>query len=117
MLKTKPKIEFIENEDRIRFEGIFIIKSLWEEDEQLLIRIKDFLKDRSKVHLEFKIFYLDSVSRKIFFELLMDLSSSFDKMEQVDIDWYYEEEDESILELGRLLNDNLSTEFNFILQD
>ena len=114
MLKAKPKIEFIEKDDLIRFEGIFIIKSLWEEDENLYHKISDFLRERESINIEFKVFYFDSVSRKIFFELFMRLSDELNSMKMVNIEWYYEEEDESILELGKVLSDNLALPFEFI---
>ena len=73
VLKAKPKIEFNDRQNSIRFEGIFIIKSYWEEDELLVKKVKAFITSRNKLRMEFALFYLDSVSRKIFFEMFVEL--------------------------------------------
>lgn len=117
MLKAKPKIEFNEKLNSIRFEGIFIIKSLWEEDHKLVQRIKDFIRGRKKVLIEFSLFYLDSVSRKIFFEMCVELKDDLLKIEDLDIKWFYETEDESIYELGDVLSNFLNIPFDFINLD
>ena len=117
MLKSKPKIEFNERRNTIRFEGIFIIKSYWEEDELLIDRIRDFIKGRDKVHMEYALFYLDSVSRKIFFEMFVALKDDLLKVKTLSIKWYYESEDESIYELGDVLTKFLKIPFEFIKQE
>lgn len=114
ILKVKPKIEFYERQNRIRFEGIFIIKSYWEEDETLVKRIKIFISKRKKVTLEFSLFYLDSVSRKIFFEMFVELKDDLLKVKNLTIKWFYETEDESIYELGDVLTKFLDIPFEFI---
>lgn len=115
--KSEPKIEFIDDQNKIRFEGIFIIKSYWEEDELLSDKIIDFIKGRDEFLLEFAIFYLDSVSRKIFFELFVALKNELLKIPNLTIDWYYDDEDESIYELGDVLSSFLTIPFNFIKND
>ena len=115
--KSEPKIEFIDDQNKIRFEGIFIIKSYWEEDKLMSDKIADFIKGRDEFILEFAIFYLDSVSRKIFFELFVALKDELLKIPKLTIDWYYDEEDESIYELGDVLTGFLTIPFNFIKND
>ena len=115
--KSKPKIEFNDDQNKIRFEGIFIIKSYWEEDQLLPQKIIDFIKGRNEFLLEFAIFYLDSVSRKIFFEMFVELKEELLKVPNLTIDWYYDEEDESIHELGDVLTSVLTIPFNFIKND
>ena len=117
MLKAKPKIEFNEQLNSIRFEGIFIIKSYWEEDDKLVQRVKDFIKNRKQVLLEFSLFYLDSVSRKIFFEMFVELKDLLLKIEDLTIRWMYETEDETIYELGDVLTKFLNIPFEFINLD
>jgi hypothetical protein len=117
MLKAKPKIEFNEQLNSIRFEGIFIIKSYWEEDDKLVQRVKDFIKNRKQVLLEFSLFYLDSVSRKIFFEMFVELKDLLLKIEDLTIRWLYETEDETIYELGDVLTKFLNIPFEFINLD
>lgn len=112
--KSKPKIEFDDAQNKIRFEGIFMIKSYWKEDTTMGQKITDFIRGREEVLLEFAIFYLDSVSRKIFFELFVELKEELLKIPELTINWYYDEEDESIYELGDVLTDVLKIPFNFI---
>ncbi len=115
--KSKPKIEFDDAQNRIRFEGIFIIKSYWEEDKSMVDQIKDFIQGRDELLLDFAIFYLDSVSRKIFFELFVALKEELLKIPHLTIDWYFDEEDETIFELGDVLTGVLTIPFNFIKND
>ncbi len=117
MLKSKPKIEFLDKKNTIRFSGIFIIKSYWEEDEKLVQTVKKFIGDRNKLLLEFSIFYLDSVSRKIFFELFVEIKEELLKIKKLKIKWYYDSEDESILELGEVISKILDIPFEFINKD
>lgn len=117
MLKSKPKIEFLDKQNTIRFGGIFIIKSYWEEDEKLVQTVKKFIGHRDKLLLEFAIFYLDSVSRKIFFELFVEIKEELLKVRKLKIKWYYDSEDESILELGEIISKILDIPFEFINKD
>lgn len=117
MLKSKPKIEFNDSQNTIRFEGIFIIKSLWEEDETLVQQVKDFTKDRDTLILEFALFYLDSVSRKIFFEMFVELKETLSNIKNLTITWFYETEDEAIFELGEVLSKSIAIPFIFIKMD
>jgi hypothetical protein len=117
MLKAKPTIEFNEKLNSIRFEGIFIIKSYWEEEELVIQKVKDFISKRSHVNLEFALFYLDSVSRKIFFEMFVQIKPQLLQIEELSIKWFYETEDESIYELGDVLTKFLGIPFEFINLD
>lgn len=117
VLKAKPKIEFNDRQNSIRFEGIFIIKSYWEEEDLLVDKVKEFISSRNKVRLEFSLFYLDSVSRKIFFEMFVELKDILLEIKDLNILWYYETEDESIYELGDVLTKFLEIPFEFINMD
>ena len=117
MLKAKPTVKFNEKLNSIRFEGIFIIKSYWEEDELVIQKVKDFISNRAIVNLEFALFYLDSVSRKIFFEMFVQLKPLLLKVEKLSIKWFYETEDETIYELGEVLTKFLGIPFEFINLD
>jgi hypothetical protein len=114
MLKSRPIIEFNEELNSVRFEGIFIIKSYWKEEDLLIDRVKDFISKRKTVLLEFSLFYLDSVSRKIFFEMFVELKDLLLKIDDLTIKWYYESEDETIYELGDVLTNFLGIPFEFI---
>ncbi len=117
MLKSKPKIEFNDLQNRIRFEGIFIIKSYWEEDKILDSKVKKFIDGREKLILEFAIFYLDSVSRKIFFEMFVEIKDALLKIPDLKVKWYFDPDDDSIYELGELLTKVLGIPFEFIKQE
>jgi hypothetical protein len=117
ILKSTPKIEYNDAQNKIRFEGIFIIKSYWGDEKSILEKMTAFIKERDKLLIEFAIFYLDSVSRKIFFELFVDLKSEFENIKSLTINWYYDEEDESILELGEVLKKVMNIPINFIKND
>jgi hypothetical protein len=68
----------------------------------------------NKIHFVFKLKYFNSSSAKHILKML-DLIKGFESSGmEIDIDWYYDEADEQLLEDGQDLSDAVELPFNFI---
>jgi hypothetical protein len=59
--------------------------------------------------------YLNSLSTKILFSLLKMLSQVILHSGKLGIQWYYEEDDEDILERGQFISSSLNIPINFVI--
>jgi hypothetical protein len=59
--------------------------------------------------------YLNSLSTKILFSILKQLSEVILHSGKIVIQWYYEEDDEDILERGQFISSSLNLPINFII--
>ena len=67
-----------------------------------------------KVTLDVKIDYLNSASSKLLMEVFEKLEPLHAFGTHVAINWYYEEDDEEMLEAGEEYDDSIEVPFNFI---
>ena len=63
--------------------------------------------------IEFKFDYFNTSSLKYFLIILSQFKNIVDSGKNVDISWYYDEEDESMLEAGRNLEELSELNFSF----
>ncbi len=63
------------------------------------------------VNIDFE--YIDSASVKTFYEVLKIMEPLL-KSNQLQLNWYYEEEDPEILELGEIIQTKMRMEFVFV---
>jgi hypothetical protein len=105
-LNTKPIIIFDENNNVVKFEGIFMALSSWEKRGGIITDVKQYLENKENVSVEFNLIYVDSMSRKVFFEIFNVLSSSHNEdNKNIDILWKYDADDDTIFELGKVLEE------------
>jgi hypothetical protein len=68
----------------------------------------------SKLDIEVKLDYLNTSSSKMMVELVRTIDANT-KIESKEVKWYFEEDDEDILEIGQILEETtLSTKFYFM---
>jgi len=68
----------------------------------------------NKIHFVFKMKYFNSASAKHILKML-DMLKGYESMGLIiDIDWYYDEADEQLLEDGQDLSDAVELPFNFL---
>ncbi|HUX54032.1 MAG TPA: DUF1987 domain-containing protein [Williamwhitmania sp.] len=80
----------------------------------LLAWTAQYIKEPEKHTLvEIGLEYINSSSSKFINEILQMLASVKDKGMVLEVNWNYEEDDESILQLGRDLESLCGTKFNF----
>jgi hypothetical protein len=77
--------------------------------------ILNYLKDPSNVNvIIIKLDYIDSASTKYMFEILKSLEVLNDGKRSAQINWYYDDNDPEILEIGEILAGRVKIPFEFI---
>lgn len=77
--------------------------------------IKDYQPAESKqTTINFSFDYLDTSSSKCVFDILKILDNLYEKGHEVIINWFYEEGDDDMLDLGIHLKSFIKAPFNFI---
>ena len=114
-MNAKPIIIFDDDNDLIKFEGIFIALSSWDNKGGIFAQVQDYLNNRNQITVECSLIYVDSVSRKLFYEIFNTLKSAINNdHKKIDIYWNYDPEDETILELGKVMHGVIKQPFNFV---
>lgn len=76
--------------------------------------IKDYSHQiKDKLICEFKFNVLNSTSRKMVYEIISTLDKSISNQANVQIHWYYENQDDDIREIGEILAEQLKLPFRF----
>ena len=74
----------------------------------IIARLKDFLATQSGITLEVNIAlaYFNSSSTKMLFNLIEALSNAAEDGNEVRLNWFHDEEDDTILEFGQELSED-----------
>lgn len=92
-------------------------RSIPENPDVIFSRLDDWLRDyfqkKEDLNVVIQLEYINSGSSKNLFESLSLLSELYNKGKKLSICWMYEEDDESILELGQYLSDRTTIPFEF----
>jgi hypothetical protein len=117
--RTNQTPEFIFSPDgiiKIVGRGLFIDKP--EITDQLISWIDDYLRDPAKVtYVTIAFEYLNSLSTIILVTLLQSLARINSQSKTLVIKWYYEDDDEEILERGRYIAFSFDIPIEFIITD
>lgn len=89
-----------------------ILKWLEEYHEQVLSQNLNF--EKSLLTLNLKMTYFNSASSKFLLDVLLEFMKFMSKGNKIEVNWYYEEGDDEILESGEEIADMLGYTFNFI---
>lgn len=89
-----------------------ILKWLEEYNDQVLSQNINFSK--SLLTLNLKMTYFNSASSKFLLDILLEFMKFMSKGNKIEVNWYYEEGDDEILESGEEIADMLGYTFNFI---
>ncbi len=101
---------------------VFVIsgRSIPEDPEEIFRSVISWIKeyfekdpDQESI-LEFKLEYVNSGSSKYLLELLRKIKGFLDQGRKIKIRWFYEEEDEAILELGQHYQGSLNIPIELI---
>ncbi len=96
-----PYVRMDPRKGEIHFEGRSIPEDPGEYYEEILEWTERYFKDPCpKTTVNFKLEYVNSGSSKYILEFLRLIRKYVDSGHQCEINWYYEEDDESIKELG-----------------
>ncbi len=84
----------------------------------LLYLLDDNLNDfKTHASVDFILQYLNSSSSKWLFHILKGLQAKFQGKKIITINWYYDSDDESILEAGEVFQSLLNLPFNLVETD
>lgn len=115
--RTNQTPEFIFNPDgiiKIVGRGLFIDKP--EITDQLISWIDDYLQEPAKVtNVTIAFEYLNSLSTIILVNLLQSLARINKQSKTLVIKWYYEDDDEEILERGKYIAFSFGIPIEFIM--
>jgi hypothetical protein len=117
IIPTKNTPEISLNPDGIiKITGRSMNGKITELEEQIENWINEYIinpPELTCVHI--KLEYLDEINLKIYYSLLKKVESVKYKDKKFIINWYYEEDDEDILEKGEKISTILNIPFNFMM--
>ena len=96
-----PEVELHPYEGILKIEGRSIPEDPGEFYNSIITKLEEYyLEPTAVTRLEIKLEYINSGSSKYLLELLRVVKVNYDKGKDCIVNWYYEEQDESIHELG-----------------
>lgn len=113
--RQKPDLVFSETTGEFNVSG----QSLPENAIALYAPVLEWIDEYSKspakqTVLSMSMKYYNTASSKMFFSIIKKLNSLFKSGHDVEIKWYYYEDDEDMLDAGEYLRDLVDVPFNFI---
>jgi hypothetical protein len=117
ILPTENTPEFLFSPDgMIRIKGRGLFQNKTEAIEQTMTWIDNYLDNPAeKTYVIIAFEYLNSFSTNILVSILRKLSKVILKSEQLVVQWYYEEDDEDIIERGEYIASTFNIPIVFIL--
>lgn len=110
-----PEIELIPSLGTLLIEGRSIPEDPEDFFESVISALNDYFRNPQKLtKVTIKLEYVNSGSSKYILEVLRMLKNYHDKGMECEVNWYYEEDDESILELGNHYKNTIRIPFNII---
>jgi hypothetical protein len=108
-----PSVKILNDEHKIIISGQSRLEdpSPFYEELTLLLdkKINEF---KTHISIDFSLNYLNSSSSKWLFHILKGIQSRFQGKKLITINWFFDEDDESILEAGEVFQSLLSLPFN-----
>jgi len=110
-----PEIRFSSVEGLLRIEGRSIPEDPGEIYEMIIELLNEYFKNPQEVtRIDIKLEYINSGSSKYMLELMRILKKNYDDGKDCIVNWYYEEDDESIYELGQHYQNTVQIPFKLI---
>ena len=80
----------------------------------ILVLDENIINFKSRFSIDFKLNYLNSSSSKWLFHILKNVQNRFGTSRRMSINWYYDTDDENIMEAGEVFRNLLNVPFNLI---
>jgi len=111
-----PAISFDEKESHLVIEGRSTLENPARFYKPLISRLKDFNNTSiERLEIDFKLEYFNTTSSLVILDILKHLQSLDSPENEVVINWYYDEEDEDLLEIGEDYSTMLNFPFNLVV--
>jgi SiaC family regulatory phosphoprotein len=110
-----PRVRVFPDEKRITVTGHSRLEDPSPFYEEFMNLIEDCFDDfKTFATFDFKLNYLNTSSSKWLFHVLKNLQNKYQGKKIITINWYYERDDEAILEAGEVYQSLLNMPFNLI---
>lgn len=86
----------------------------WLEDYNDLVLSQNTEFNKSNLVINLKMTYFNSASSKFLLDILLEFMKFHSKGNSIEINWFYDEDDDEILESGEEIADMINYSFNFI---
>jgi hypothetical protein len=107
-----PEIEFKPSEGILRIEGRSIPEDPGEFYDIIILKLEDYFRNPQVLtRIDIKLEYVNSGSSKYMLEMFRIVKLNFDKGKDCVVNWFYEEDDESIHELGEHYKNTIKIPF------
>lgn len=113
--QATPEVKLDKESGKFEFNGRSLPENVKEFYNPIMEWIENYSQepnDHTKVIFNFE--YFNTASSKIILDLIENLKTLKEKGKELDIDWYYLEEDDDMLEAGEDYSDITEIPFNFI---
>ena len=117
ILGTKQTPEFIfSNEGIIKIQGRGLYSDKPELSDQIMNWIDGYINNPAKVtYVTMEFEYLNSLSMSVLVYILGKLSQIIFKSKKIVVEWYYDNEDENILDRGKYISSSCHIPIEFIM--
>jgi hypothetical protein len=86
-------------------------------EEFMVILDKNINEFKTHISIDFLLSYMNSSSSKWLFHILKGMQGKFQGKKIITVNWYYDADDESMLEAGEVFQSLLSIPFNILETD
>ena len=110
-----PSVKILDNEHRVVVSGPSRLEDptlFYEEFSELLNSCLN--KFKMYAYLDFHISYLNSSSSKWLLHILKGIQVNFQGKKIITINWYYDSDDDSMLEAGEVFQELINLPFNIV---
>ena len=110
-----PLVEFSQERGILKIEGRSIPENPGDFYDILIDWIKEYFDEPLKItRFEVNLEYVNSGSSKFLLGIFRYLKEKYDEGRNIQVNWYYEEDDEAILGLGEHYKTSIKVPFNLV---
>ena len=110
-----PAVKILSEEHRIVISGQSRLEDPAPFYEELTAVLDTCINEiKTYISIDFMLSYLNSSSSKWLFHILKGLRNNYQGKKLITINWYYDEDDDSMLEAGEVFQSLLNIPFNII---
>lgn len=110
-----PRVRVLADEKKITVKGHSRLEDPSSFYEEFITLLDECMNDfKTHATIDFSFSYLNSSSSKWLFHILKNMQNKYQGKKLLTINWYYEKDDDAILEAGEVFQSLLSLPFNII---
>ncbi|QHI97185.1 DUF1987 domain-containing protein [Xylophilus rhododendri] len=108
---STPEVDFKFDAHRLSLRGESYPENAAAFYGDIIAKLKDYLggQQSEKIEVNIALAYFNSSSTKMLFNLIEALNDAVDTGNQVQLNWFHDEEDDTILEFGQELSEDFTS--------